>query len=121
MSTNYFQQRPMSPKHLVISNSEKSVCYNGGSMKKKHLPKGFEVEWCKHVPCFPDGSADIDQAEYVVEEFANKAEATKRAAEVLPLDAFGSVRITEFEMIAPDPSFPWYKLKEFTGDPEHYE
>ncbi len=88
---------------------------------KAQLNAGWEVEWCKKVPTFSDGSADMDNAEYVIHELPTREAAVAKAKEVLPQDAFGSVRVTEFVYEAPDPDMPWHKTKEFVGDPKHIE
>lgn len=58
----------------------------------------YAVEWCSEIPTDPEtGESDIDAAKYHVECFKDEATALKRAAELYPLDAFGSVIVTRQE------------------------
>lgn len=63
---------------------------------KQELSEGWEVEWCFDLPRDSDGSVDIDSAKYQYADFKTKEAAIIHAKKVLPLDQFGSVRITPF-------------------------
>jgi len=85
---------------------------------KTPMLKGFEVETCVHVPLFPDGSCDLDKADYRVTEVKTLPEAMRLAKELLPNDFFGSVRVTEFEREEVEYG---YWSKEYIGETQHIE
>ena len=88
-------------------------------MSKKQLDKGFEVEWCTHVPDDGYGGADFDRATIVREDFATIEEARARAVEAYEQDVSGQVVITQFEMVPYEPGFP-AKYAEYIGESEYY-
>jgi hypothetical protein len=61
-----------------------------------NMDKGWEVEWCTHIPVLPCGDSDIDNATLKHKDFATEAEAFEFARKVFPQDKFGCVRVTEF-------------------------
>lgn len=90
-------------------------------MKSKTLIKsGWEVEWCANLPRNEFGDADIDNADFRTRDFSEQAKALDFAREMLSKDAFGSVRVTPFEMEEYEPGCGAYH-KVFTADSEHIE
>lgn len=86
-----------------------------------NLMKGWEVEWCSDVPVI-DGDAQLDDAKMHFKDFPldKKAEAVAFAKEKVKDDWFGSVRITEFEMVPYEPGYPGL-CREHVGQPEYIE
>ena len=68
----------------------------------------YEVEWCTHIPPMPEmpDEGDHDNAVFEVEDFRTEAEALAKAKEVLPLDQYGSVRISPFHVERYEPGYP---------------
>jgi hypothetical protein len=87
---------------------------------KPQIKSGWEVEWCAGVPKFADGSCDMDNADFRISDFATHGEAVAFAKQMLPKDAFGSVRVTPFELQEIEPGVRAYH-REFTADSEHIE
>jgi len=56
--------------------------------------RAFAVDWCASIPLDENGDGDLDRADDRCEIFATKDAAMRRAAAVLPIDAFGVVQIT---------------------------
>jgi hypothetical protein len=77
------------------------------------INRGFEVETCVHLPRNEFGDADVDAADYHCFDCATKEQALRLAKRLLPNDKFGSVTITEFEVVD--------GYKEFTADPEYVD
>lgn len=80
------------------------------------MKQGFEVQYCKHVPEIAPGEADMDHAQYVRTDFANKNDAISYAKKVLPLDCFGQVSINEFISIPYEPDLPAVTYREYVGE-----
>lgn len=85
----------------------------------------FEVEWCSHLPRNEFGDCDIDAATMICRNFRSLAAAQRYARKVYPLDAFGSVAITEHEFVPYDPAdarrYPHAGFWDAVGHSEHYE
>lgn len=79
------------------------------------LKEGWEVEYCDNLPRDEHGDADIDRATYVVRDFATKRAALRYAKKVLPLSAFGSVRVTQFYSERYEPELP-ATFREYLGE-----
>lgn len=84
------------------------------------MDKGFEVEWCYELPSDGHGGCDIDNAKYACKDFPNRGLAMAFARRMLPKDCFGSVRVTEFELVPYEPGLPG-KCREYVRDSEHVE
>jgi len=80
----------------------------------------FEVEWCYELPQLEDGSADIDAAKYASRDFQSHTAALRYARKMLPKDCWGSVRVTEFEMVPYEPGYPG-QFREYVGEVETVE
>lgn len=78
---------------------------------------GYEVEWCAGCPVV-DGETNMDQADFRVEDFASHEEAEARARQLLPLDFFGAVGITKFEIVPLIPGRARPLTREYTSDRE---
>jgi hypothetical protein len=89
--------------------------------------EGWEVEWCKDMPSYPDDpmTCDPDNAEYVTKDFRTEEEARAYAIEVYPRDQNGAVSITPFvleKLCEDDPFHVRYNCaKEYTADSDYYE
>lgn len=85
------------------------------------LMKGWEVEWCSHVPVI-DGDAQLDDAVMHFKDFPieQKDKAVEFAKKKLEIDWFGSVRITEFYMEPFEPGYPGL-TREYSGQPEYID
>lgn len=86
----------------------------------KQLMRGWEVEWCAGCPVV-DGDTDLDRADMHYADFSNKEDAMKFAAEKLPQDFFGSVRVTEFRMEPLVCGHPRPLTREYVGDSEYVD
>lgn len=64
----------------------------------------WQVEWCAGIPKDEYGDSDMDAADYRRSCFKTHDEAIAFAKEKLPLDAFGSVAVTEIEFVPYDES-----------------
>lgn len=75
-------------------------------MKKKPRPvvgdRSWSVDWCAGIPTDENGDSDHDRADDRCDRYRTLEAAQKRAAEVLPLDAFGCVSINECVFTAYD-------------------
>lgn len=91
----------------------------------KHRPvvgdRSWSVDWCAGIPVDDNGDSDMDRADDRCDRFRTLEAAQKRAAEVLPLDVFGSVQIHECVFTAYDEAdaaeFPHVGFWEIVGDP----
>ncbi len=86
----------------------------------KSLSEGWEVEYCYDLPKDSEGYSDIDAAKYASLDFKTKDEAMQHAKIVLPLDQFGSVRVTQFHSEQYEPGVRAY-FREYDGDSIHVE
>lgn len=84
---------------------------------------GWEVEWCKELPCYPDDpdTIDRDNAVMVTRCFDSREEAYRYAKEVYPRDQFGAVAITPFSIEPLSDEWPYGAYREYTADSETYE
>jgi hypothetical protein len=88
---------------------------------------GYEVEWCKDMPCYPDDptTCDPDDATWVTKDFRTEAEARAYAVAAYPRCVTGSVSITPFvleKLCEEDPfQIPYNCHKEYTADSDYYE
>jgi hypothetical protein len=80
------------------------------------LLHGFEVEWCRDLPGDGAGGCLPDEATYVRRAFGTLPEATTYAKKVLSKDCFGSVRVTEFEMVPLSDDIDWVLTREYVSD-----
>lgn len=87
--------------------------------------QAWHVDWCANIPLDEFGDADIDRADDRCEVVPSRSEAERRAAEVLPRDAFGQVSITPVEFVAYDDEdsirFPRAGFWEPTGESKYME
>lgn len=86
---------------------------------RNRLLKGWEVEWCAGCPVV-DGDTDLDNADMRFADFSNKADAMKFAEKMLEVDFFGSVRVTQFEMVPFEPGYPGL-TREYVGEPDYVD
>ena len=63
--------------------------------------RAFEVEWCSDIPRDEFGDMLPDAATYHCRILRSREAAERIAREVLPRDAFGSVRITPVVRVDP--------------------
>lgn len=78
--------------------------------------EGWEVDWCKELPSYPDDPMTIDRdgEKRVVRNFRTEDEAIAYADKVLSKAIDGDVLITPFVLERLDEDMPF--TKEYTGD-----
>lgn len=80
------------------------------------LLHGFEVEWCCDLPGDGAGGCLPDEAAYKHRDFGTRSAALSYAKKVLPKDCFGSVRVTEFEMVPLSDDVDWVLTREYVDE-----
>lgn len=94
--------------------------------KMAALDRGWEVEWCSHIPRVKDDDgndtedSDLDNCTLHVRDFMTVEAARAYAKQIFPKDQFGSVRICRFEMLPYEPGSRG-KYREYVGEVENYE
>lgn len=89
--------------------------------------EGWEVEWCTHLPCYPDDptTIDTDNVKFATRDFRDKDEAYAFAREVFPKSLDGVVRITPFvleRLCEDDPFHIRHNCHtEYKSDTDYYE
>ena len=85
----------------------------------------WEVDWCASIPLDEFGDSDLDGADHRSEGYGNRTAAVERGKCVLPLDAFGVVRITLVQFAAYDDAdalrYPHAGYWQTCGETEYLE
>ena len=88
--------------------------------------EGWEVDWCKELPSYPDdpNTVDTDNEKRVCRNFKTEAEALAYAKSIMPLAVDGDVRLTPFVLERLDEDFPFHSShnchKEYTAETDFW-